>query len=81
MQRAYRQLWQGVGGRCGGPSLEGAGHVDGREETAIAAVWVTDGIDRCCVGFLKRHMVRHAACFDGALAQVTRVLSGSCDSA
>jgi hypothetical protein len=55
--------------------------VDGREEMAIAAVWVTDGINRCRVGFLKRHMVRHAARFDGALVQVTRVLSGSCDSA
>jgi len=47
----------------------------GGEETAIAAVWVTDGIDRCRVGFLQRHMVPHAARFDGALAQVTRVLS------
>ncbi len=58
--------------------------VDGREETAIAAVWVTDGIDHCRVGFLKRHMVHHAARFDGALAQVTRVFSSdpcSCDSA
>ena len=35
--------------------------VDGKEETAIAAVWVTDGIDRCRVGFLKRHMAQHAA--------------------
>ncbi len=55
--------------------------IDGREETAIAAVWVTDGIDHRRVGFLKRHMVRHAARYNGALAQVTRVLSGSCDSA
>ena len=58
--------------------------VDGREEMAIAAVWVTDGIDRCCVGFLKHHMVHHAACFDGVLAQVTRVFGsdpGFCDSA
>jgi hypothetical protein len=58
--------------------------VDGREEMAIAAIWVTDGIDRCCVGFLKHHMVRHAGRFDGALAQVTRVFSsdlGSYDSA
>ncbi len=31
--------------------------VDGREEMAIAAVWVTDGINRCRVGFLKHHMV------------------------
>jgi hypothetical protein len=58
--------------------------VDGREETVITAVWVTDGINRCHVGFLKRHMVQHAAHSDGALAQVTRVFStdpGSCDSA
>jgi hypothetical protein len=31
--------------------------VDGREETAIAAIWVTDGIDHCHVGFLKHHMI------------------------
>ncbi len=40
--------------------------VNGREETAIAAVWVTDGIDRCRVGFLKRHMAQHAACLMGS---------------
>ena len=58
--------------------------VEGKEETAIAAIWVTDGIDRCRVGFVPRHMVRHAARYDGALAQVTRVFSGdpdTCDSA
>jgi len=45
---------------------------------------VTDGIDRCRVGFLKRHMVKHAARYDGLLAQVTRVFSVDprcCDSA
>ena len=42
--------------------------VDGKEETAIAAIWVTDGMDRCRVGFLQRHMVKHAARYDGALA-------------
>ena len=47
----------------------------GGEETAIAAVWVTDGMDRCRVGFLQRHMVAYAEQYDGALAQVTRVLS------
>ena len=45
--------------------------VDGQEETAIACYWVTDGIDRCRVGFLKRHMVKHAGRFNGALVQVT----------
>ena len=57
--------------------------VEGKEETAIAAIWVTDGIDRCRVGFVPRHMVRHAARYDGALAQVTRVFSSdpeTCDT-
>lgn len=49
--------------------------VEGMEETAIACYWVTDGIDRCRVGFLMRHMVQHADKYDGALAQVTRVFS------
>jgi hypothetical protein len=48
--------------------------VEGREETMKAAYWVTDGVDRCHVGFLQRHMVKQAARFDGVLAQVTRVL-------
>ena len=48
--------------------------VDGKEETAIAVYWITDGMERCRVGFLQRHMVKHAARYDGALAQVTSVL-------
>ncbi len=54
--------------------------VEGREEKAIAAIWVTDGMDRCRVGFLPRHMVKHAAHYDGSLAQVTRVLWVLCSS-
>ena len=49
--------------------------VEGREETAIAAIWVTDGMDRCRVGFLPHHMVKHAVRYDGSLVQVTHVLS------
>jgi hypothetical protein len=58
--------------------------VEGREETAIAAVWINDGIDRCRVGFLPRHMVAHTVRYDGAVAQVTRVFCDDptfCDSA
>jgi hypothetical protein len=51
--------------------------VDGKEEKAIEVVWVTEGMDRCRVGFLPRHMVRHAACYNGVLAQVTRVFNGN----
>jgi hypothetical protein len=58
--------------------------IEGREETAVAAYWVTDGVDRCHVGFLPRHMVKQARCYDGALAQVTRVFNADptcCDTA
>ncbi len=59
--------------------------VEGKEETVIAAIWVTNGVNRCrCGGFVPRHMVKHAARYDGALAQVTGVLSDdpeTCDSA
>ncbi len=48
--------------------------VEGQEEMAIAAYWVTDGIDCCRVGFLPRHMIKQAGRYDGALAQVTHVL-------
>jgi hypothetical protein len=51
--------------------------VEGREETAIATYWVTDSVDRCHVGFLQLHMVKQAARFDRALAQVTRVLNAN----
>ncbi len=49
--------------------------VEGREETAITACWVTDGVDRCHVRFLPRHMVKQAGRYDGALAQVTHVFN------
>jgi hypothetical protein len=53
----------------------------GREEPAIAAYHVSDGIDQCRVGFLQRHFVAHARkTFDGVLAQVTEVYSVGSDS-
>ena len=41
--------------------------VEGKEEMAITAIWVMDGVDRCRVGFVPCHMVRHVARFNGAL--------------
>ena len=52
----------------------------GREETAIAAYLVLDGIDQCRVGFLQRHLVAHAKSFDGVLAHVTEVYSVTSES-
>ena len=50
------------------------------EETAIAAYWVTDGVDRCRVGFLGRHTIKHWKQFDGKLAQIVDIYSKESDS-
>lgn len=49
----------------------------GTEETAIAAYWVTDGVDRCRVGFMPRHYIKHSQSFDGGLVQVVELLRNS----
>lgn len=49
--------------------------VNGKEDSAIAAYLVSDGIDRCRVGFLPRHLVKHWKQYDGVLAQVIDVYS------
>ena len=43
----------------------------------IEAVWVTDGIDRCRVGFLPRHLVKHHKQYEGKLAQVVDIYKDS----
>lgn len=48
---------------------------DGKEETALAAYWVTDGIDCCRVGFLPRHLVKHKKVYDGKAAQIVEFLA------
>jgi hypothetical protein len=48
-----------------------------KEETALTVNWVSDGIDRCRVGFLPRVYVPHAKLWDGVLCQV--VFVGSAD--
>jgi hypothetical protein len=52
----------------------------GREEAAIAAFLILDGIDQCRVGFLQRQFVALAKTFDGVLALVTEVYSVGSDS-
>ena len=52
---------------------------EGIEEQAIGVFWVTDGVDRCQVGFLPRHCLAHKADYDGKLAQVVEMHSLSED--
>jgi len=54
--------------------------VSGREETALAVHWVTDGEDRCRVGFLRRHLVKHKKKYNGRLAQVVEIFSDKSES-
>jgi len=51
----------------------------GREETVIAAHWVTDGVDRCRVGFLGREFIKEAEKYNGKLVQVVQFLYESDD--
>ena len=44
-----------------------------KEETALTVNLVSDGIDRCRVGFLRKAYVPHAKLWDGALCQVVFV--------
>ena len=51
--------------------------VEGKEETTIVVIWVTDCIDRCHSGFVSRHMVRHTERYDGGLLPRRTRVDGS----
>jgi hypothetical protein len=46
----------------------------GHEEMAVAAYWVTDGVNLCRVGFLPQQYIKQADKYDGKLAQITEFL-------
>ena len=50
---------------------------NGQEETALAVYWVMDGIDRCQVGFLACHLLKHKAAYNGKLAQIDEFVADS----
>ena len=41
---------------------------------------MSDGVDRCLVGYLHHHQVKHLNKLEGALCQVTEVYSDNSDS-
>ncbi len=49
-----------------------------KEETALTVSWVSDGIDRCRVGFLPRAYIPHAKLWDGVLCQVVLWVRSCC---
>ena len=54
--------------------------IDQQEQSAIAAFWVSDGIDCCHIGYLPMGYVKNWKQYDGALVQVVEVYSGDSDS-
>ena len=48
-----------------------------KEESALATYWISDGIDRCRVGFLLRHLLKQCQEYDGRIAQVVDIYEGS----
>ena len=47
----------------------------GQEEAALAVYWVTDAMDRCWVGFLPRHILKHSNKYVGKAAQIVAFLA------
>ena len=54
--------------------------IDGKEESAIAAFWVSDAVDRCRVGYLPKYHVTHWKSLEGALAQITEIYTEDSES-
>ena len=55
-------------------------YINGHEQSAVGVYWVSDGVDRCLVGYLHRHQVKHLNKLEGALCQVTEIYSDNSDS-
>ena len=55
-------------------------YINGYEQSVVGVYWVSDGVDRCLVGFLHHHQVKHLNKLEGALCQVTEVYSDNSDS-
>ena len=54
--------------------------IDGKEESAIAAFWVSDGVNRCRDGYLPKYHVTHWKSLEGALAQITEIYTEDSES-
>jgi hypothetical protein len=58
-------------------------NIDGVERPAVAAYWVTDGIDRCRVGFIKAELTETQSSreeYDGRLVQVVAICRKNSES-
>ena len=54
--------------------------IEEKDETAIAAFWVSEGVDRCRVGYLPKFHVKHWKLLEGSLPQIIEVYHQESDS-
>ena len=54
--------------------------INRHEQSAVGVYWVSDGVDRCLLGFLHCHQVKNLNKLEGALSQVTEVYSDNSES-
>jgi hypothetical protein len=47
--------------------------INGEEQSAMAVYLVLDGINRCRVGFLPRHLLKHWKRYEGVLLECTSI--------
>ena len=55
-------------------------YINGYEQSGVGVYSVSNGMDRCLVGYLHCHQVKHLNKLEGALCQVTEVYSDNSDS-
>ena len=50
------------------------------DEPAIGVFHVTDGVNGCMIGFLRRHLLKYRDEYDGRIAQITEVFNDNSES-
>jgi len=46
---------------------------NGKDNLVIVAYHVSDGINSCCIGFLRRELTKFSSLYEGMLSQVSSV--------
>ena len=54
--------------------------VDVEKQSVVTAYHVSNGIDHCCIVFLKSELLKYSKRFEGVLAQVIHVHPGHSDA-
>ena len=73
-------MWMCIGRRHSRSTTKHQVYINGHEQSAVGEYWVSDGADRCLVGFLHCHQVNHHNKVEGALCQDIEVYSENSDS-